>query len=356
MSALDMLGLARELLALVVLLIALLAALRWLLSRAAGLASKQTQLQVVVGVLIIVRIVLVTVFPALATLPLGWTAPPSSFARLQDGLFWSVTHSPYAAGTFHGSPLLLALYQPLLHFAPHAAPLIGVAADICCALLLATLARDVMQQQQRNHSSHAPQYVAIVYLANPITLLSRMAMSLVVWSHLAVLVALWAARRGRMTTATLVLALSIHLDVYNTFLIIPVALFLATEAASATQKAAPPSSAAVLRVVALTAVWCVSLYAFAVAWTGDSSCWWHQLRFVWSVSDLAPCTSLAWYFFTQLFDRFQSFFLVLFQLHLLCYLPPLAAAFWYEPCQLYLLAVIPVSHFEFHTLILGSVG
>jgi phosphatidylinositol glycan class U len=36
---------------------------------------------------------------------------------------------------------------------------------------------------------------------------------------------------------------------------------------------------------------------------------------------------LFWYFFTEVFDRFRPFFLVLFQLHLLVYVAPLAVSF-----------------------------
>jgi hypothetical protein len=374
MSPWDVLGLAKESLAVFMFTIVSLAALYRLLSHAIQLArdsAKMAQLQVVVWTLIIVRVVLVTFFPALPVLPLGWTSPPSSFARLQDGLFWSdeLEQSPFAANTFQGSPLLLAFYQPLIRYIPAAVPLIGVAADVGCAFLLETLARDFIQQQQQQHhqSSHVPQYLSIIYLVNPITLVSRCSLSLTVWSHLAVLVALWAACRGRTATATLAVALSIHLDVYNVAQVIPVTLYLTRTVSSVTKSGLPPTLTAIVRVVVLTTAWCLFLYLFAVAWTGDTSCWWQQLRFVWSVSDLAPCTSLAWYFFTQLFDRFQSFFLVLFQLHLVCYLPPLATAFWYGRYQtdiqssvdfdaLSLSLSLSHTHTFSHTLSLGLIG
>ena len=39
--------------------------------------------------------------------------------------------------------------------------------------------------------------------------------------------------------------------------------------------------------------------------------------------DLTPNVGLWWYFFIEMFDSFRSFFLVVFQLHLLIYVIPL---------------------------------
>jgi phosphatidylinositol glycan class U len=39
--------------------------------------------------------------------------------------------------------------------------------------------------------------------------------------------------------------------------------------------------------------------------------------------DLTPNVGLWWYFFIEMFDSFRSFFLVVFQLHLLVYVAPL---------------------------------
>jgi hypothetical protein len=41
-----------------------------------------------------------------------------------------------------------------------------------------------------------------------------------------------------------------------------------------------------------------------------------------SVADLTPNVGFSWYFFIEMFDHFRSFFLAVFQLHLVAYVAP----------------------------------
>jgi hypothetical protein len=50
-----------------------------------------------------------------------------------------------------------------------------------------------------------------------------------------------------------------------------------------------------------------------------------------TLPSLSPTYSIFWYFFTSIFDRFHTFFLVIFHAHILVYLLPLMLRFWEEP-------------------------
>jgi len=54
---------------------------------------------------------------------------------------------------------------------------------------------------------------------------------------------------------------------------------------------------------------------------------WHSLL----LPDLTPNVGLWWYFFIEMFDSFRSFFLVVFQLHLLIYVIPLTIRLYTNP-------------------------
>ena len=69
--------------------------------------------------------------------------------------------------------------------------------------------------------------------------------------------------------------------------------------------------------------WSVSGYS----WTFLSASYGYSFH----LSSLNPTYSLFWYFFTSIFDRFTSFFLVVFHAHILVYLAPMTGRFWREP-------------------------
>lgn len=46
-----------------------------------------------------------------------------------------------------------------------------------------------------------------------------------------------------------------------------------------------------------------------------------------TIPDLTPTIGLGWYFFIEMFDHFRTFFVGVFQLHLLMYVAPLCLAF-----------------------------
>ena len=50
-----------------------------------------------------------------------------------------------------------------------------------------------------------------------------------------------------------------------------------------------------------------------------------------SVPDLSPNLGVFWYFFTEMFEHFRSFFICVFQIHAFLYTVPLAVKLRYDP-------------------------
>jgi GPI-anchor transamidase subunit U len=64
------------------------------------------------------------------------------------------------------------------------------------------------------------------------------------------------------------------------------------------------------------------------------------------LSDLTPTVGLWWYFFIEMFDSFRSFFLVVFQLHLLIYIAPLCIRLHRQPLHLIAILIGIISIFK----------
>jgi len=75
----------------------------------------------------------------------------------------------------------------------------------------------------------------------------------------------------------------------------------------------------------------VSLVFASVLVTGG----WGWVRNTWGAGfllpDLTPDPGLWWYFFTEMFDYFRPFFLMVFSLHLVIYVAPLCIKFQHDP-------------------------
>jgi len=50
-----------------------------------------------------------------------------------------------------------------------------------------------------------------------------------------------------------------------------------------------------------------------------------------TLPDLAPNTGVWWYFFTEMFDHFRPFFLMVFSVHLIIYVAPVCLKFQHDP-------------------------
>ncbi|KAA8917585.1 hypothetical protein TRICI_000278 [Trichomonascus ciferrii] len=340
-----------------------------------------------IGVLlagVIVRIVLFERFPELSHVLDGrveCSTPVSSFKRMKEGIYQH-THGadPYNGGVFHQSPLLLALFTTLHDVFGSEDSVSSYLYALVDLVVGVALVRIVTALKKQGHAMFDPATVAAIYLFNPFTLLSTLAKSTVAFSNATVAVAVVAATTHKPLQAMLVLALAAVLSGYPLYLL-PALATLALKCtpppntasssseprrATGVQGASPlqnPNPGVSLGARPQTpwarfargvghvfnevslGVWGWAYVrlglVFALAgglflllsyqttgnWNFVSSVYGTILFF----SDLTPNIGLWWYFFTEMFEFFRSFFMGVFQIYVAAFALPLAIRFKDNP-------------------------
>ncbi|RLN46305.1 hypothetical protein BBJ29_008452 [Phytophthora kernoviae] len=317
-----------------------------------------------------------SVYQTLSTRPELVTAV-TSFRRVQEGVYlFQATGSPYSGDVFHQPPLLFALLYPLLELVP---PILQYSAT-CAAFILVDLLiavgfsrlcrRTLHLEEGREPKVHEttiwlsqipvsplfqpknlPITAAFVYLLNPYSLASGIAMSTVSFTHLAVLYSLVFASEGALAASMMCLAVGTYLSVYPFFLVVPIVLLLrdvkrskvVADTNDDNQTGGAGSSVLQLAVGCLVtlSVWLSLLLYLSWSLSGD----WGFLEetYVWvaKYSDLTPNVGIFWYFFMEIFDRFIPYFLFVMHLHPCIYVVPIYLRMAHRP-QAYACALIGI--------------
>ncbi|KAJ2314021.1 hypothetical protein IWW52_004397, partial [Coemansia sp. RSA 2704] len=291
--------------------------------------SKQLAYVLLLGSML--RLGLLLLFPDLTQ---RWLAgrvelstPVTSFKRLAEGLHLSARGiSPYDGGVFHQSPLLLLVFRPLYYLPDAAMSVAFVAADALVALGLAKLAGARAAQLQRSAGTAVPgetrficrpSVAAMLYLFNPLAIATALARSTIVFSHAAIVGALYLGTQGLITGAVVCAAVATHLSLYPAMLIAPIALMAG-------------SGRGIVRTVIMFACTIGMLHVLFVAIYG-AEYFAATVDFTVRVGDLQPTVGLFWYFFIEIFDEFRAFFIVVFQLTALAFAVPVAWRFRHDP-------------------------
>ncbi|TFY80166.1 hypothetical protein EWM64_g3851, partial [Hericium alpestre] len=178
------------------------------------------------------------------------------------------------------------------------------------------------------------------YLLNPYLLLPSLALSTATFDNALILLTLMFASEGASSAALLSLALAVHLSLPSLLLLPPVILLLHSTPHShlASPNAAPSLFASISSDKSRTArmlgvfaaffpILCVASRVVAGSWSWIGNTW--GAGFI--LPDLTPNPGLWWYFFTEMFDHFRPFFLMVFSVHLLIYVAPLCIKFQHDP-------------------------
>ncbi|KAF9236357.1 PIG-U-domain-containing protein [Melanogaster broomeanus] len=260
------------------------------------------------------------------------SSPLTSYSRLKEGL-WLYRHDvdPYVGGVFRHSPLLLSLFSTVLP----PLPVVWAMSDITGAWALLRIWR--ARQRVRKGSSSRDSLVAAVYLLNPYLLLPSLALSTSTFENTVVLLTFMLASEGKQSPALLALALSTHLSISTFIIVLPVLMLLLTSPVS--QLASPrPFVGTSVRSAGkyaseFVAYWLVLFGAASVMAGGR----WGWVRETWvqglylDSPGLDPNAGLWWYFFTEMFDHFRPFFLMVFSVHLMIYILPICIKFQHDP-------------------------
>ncbi|KAL4073710.1 GPI transamidase subunit PIG-U [Scleroderma yunnanense] len=255
------------------------------------------------------------------------TSPLTSYTRLKEGL-WLYQHDidPYAGGILRHSPLFLSFFSII---PPH--PVVWALCDIVGAWALVRIWR--ARQQLWKGKSSRDGLVGAGYLLNPYLLLPSLALSTSTFENSMILLTLMLASEGKRSPALLALALSAHLSLSTILLLVPALMLLITSPRS--QLASPHPFVGNYQLAfkytsEFLAYWLILVGAASVM-AGEM---WDWMRESWGASvtlpDLAPNPGLWWYFFTEMFDHFRPFFLMVFSVHLIIYIMPICIKFQHD--------------------------
>uniref|UniRef100_A0A7N0UBG5 GPI transamidase subunit PIG-U n=1 Tax=Kalanchoe fedtschenkoi TaxID=63787 RepID=A0A7N0UBG5_KALFE len=172
------------------------------------------------------------------------STPLTSLRRLAEG-YWlkQESISPYAGSMYHGSPLLLSIFGPLTVESVKGFPgyllcsLLFVAADFVAAMLLRETGRHIQSSNnqslkllgldkmlQSSEYFHSGDIAALIYLWNPMTILTCVGSSTTPIENLIVILTLYGASTKRAPLAAFGWVMATHLSLYPAVLIIPVIL------------------------------------------------------------------------------------------------------------------------------------
>ncbi|KAF9616903.1 hypothetical protein IFM89_032865 [Coptis chinensis] len=287
------------------------------------------------------------------------STPLTSLRRLAEG-YWlkQSSLSPYAGSMYHASPLLLSILGPLTVIRLEGQPshlfcsLLFVVADFFTAVLI----RATGQKLQDAYSIlPAGDVASLIYLWNPLTIVSCVGLSTSPVENLMVVLTLYGACSGLAPLAAFGWVTASHLSLYPSVLLIPVILLLGygpdapsrklfLQKGSRTNGNKPPlagrsfSWRPVIYFLLWAAIWAVYvLFLCSISlkqYGGLSEMFKRTHGFILTVEDLSPNIGVLWYFFAEVFEFFREFFLIVFHVNILFMILPLAIRLNHRPCFL----------------------
>ncbi|KAF9010614.1 GPI transamidase subunit PIG-U [Cyathus striatus] len=282
--------------------------------------------------LVIVRIALSTTgLPDILKNDHQLASPLTSFSQLQEGIYlFNHDIDPYSGGTFRHSPLYLALFTTILPTNQKLCSILWTSCDVIGAWALI----QTWRQRQNVKDSPRDSLIAATYLLNPYVFLPTLALSTSTFENTLILLAFMFAAKGQKSATLLSIAFLINLSLSSILILPPILLVLITDPYSHLASPRPIAISSLKKTLPLLGEFLVYFAAliFASSIVSGGLSWISQ---TWGATltlpDLTPNPGLWWYFFTEMFDHFRSFFLVVFSIHLLIYIAPICIKFQYDP-------------------------
>ncbi|KAI0001371.1 PIG-U-domain-containing protein [Russula compacta] len=258
------------------------------------------------------------------------SSPMTSYSRLQEGIYlFRHGVDPYSGGSFRHSPLALSLFSTVVPTSWIHPTFLWTFFDAVGAWALVNIwrSRSNIQRSERDMR------IAAIYLLNPYIFLPCLALSTSTLETTLQLLVLMFASRGHSSPSLLTLAILAHLSLPAILLLPPILLLLLSDPRShlASPRLFPQKLHTCIPLLLEFAFFFVTL-VFASALVAGG---WGWVRNTWGAGlllpDLMPNSGLWWYFFTEMFDHFRPFFLMVFSLHMAIYVAPLCIKFQHDP-------------------------
>ncbi|KAJ6508519.1 GPI transamidase subunit PIG-U [Mycena sanguinolenta] len=257
------------------------------------------------------------------------STPLTSYLNLQEGIYlFKNGIDPYSGGVFRHSPLFLALFTTVLPTSRTVSSIIWTLCDAVGAWALV----QIWRARQRVAQTSRDGLIAAIYLLNPYIFMPTLSLSTSPFENTLALLSFMFATQGLVSPSLLAAALLLQLSLSSILLLAPLIMLLASSPVS--QLASPRAFSGNGKMVPLVAEFTAYTTVLTLASTVVSGGW-AWVPQTWGASltlpDLTPNCGLWWYFFTEMFDYFRPFFLMVFSIHLLIYIVPVCIKFQYDP-------------------------
>ncbi|PBK95535.1 PIG-U-domain-containing protein [Armillaria gallica] len=257
------------------------------------------------------------------------SSPLTSFLNLKEGIYlFNTGVDPYSGGVFRHSPLYLSLFTTISSPSRISASILWTLCDSIGAWSMIRIwrARQGVVQSSRDV------LVVAMYFLNPYLFLPSLAFSTSSIENAVCLLAIMFACERRTSASLLALAFLVQLSLSSVLLILPIILLLMTKPASQLASPRPfsgkwtQSLGLVVELIVYSIVLTLASTLVSGGFLWISQTWGASL----TLPDLTPNPGLWWYFFTEMFDHFRPFFLMVFSVHLLIYIVPICIKFQYD--------------------------
>ncbi|GAB6032702.1 hypothetical protein CHUAL_011577 [Chamberlinius hualienensis] len=273
------------------------------------------------------------------------STPVSSWKRIEEGIYLqNAGISPYSGDILHEPPLVLLFFEYFkANFPPYFLNWLFVLSDVVTALCLSKIVQLFLLKQadeDRAAAKDCPDAskfavtpsdaiqlanaAATFYLLSPYSLLCCGAKSTAVISNLIISITLLNMIKGNGILTCLLLSFATYHTFYPVVLL-PLALLFLVAQVNCDKKLYLTGYLLLFIVSTVTLLW-IS-YGLMGNWSFISATY----GCIFNVNDLTPNIGLFWYFFTEMFDHFRSFFIFIFQLNAVIYSLPLTVTFRKSP-------------------------
>ncbi|KAJ3847580.1 PIG-U-domain-containing protein [Lentinula lateritia] len=284
------------------------------------------------------------------------SSPLTSYANLREGMWLyrrGVDVYADGAGRVALVKKVIANWTPFLFLFTNLSPFLSTLFEIILwitpdALSAWFLVRMSRARTRSTASSSRdillPSLLPPLYLLSPFHILPSLARSTSAWENAVLLGAVAFFSSPAQSKSLLLLALRIHLSLDAIVLLPPLLMLILAGPGS---RLMDPVFPVILEFLVYFAALSLVSTLIVGHWEWMGRTWGASL----SLPSLSPNPGLWWYFFTEMFDHFRAFFLVVFEVHLLMYVAPICIKFQHDPLYaLFLLTGILATFKPYPTL------
>ncbi|SMN19828.1 similar to Saccharomyces cerevisiae YLR459W GAB1 GPI transamidase subunit, involved in attachment of glycosylphosphatidylinositol (GPI) anchors to proteins [Maudiozyma saulgeensis] len=280
-----------------------------------------------------IRLLGLWAFPSIGNLldkSVEFSTPVTSYRSLKEALVLGMGSSNtitfnngyYDGGVVHHPPLLLQALQGI-PIAYH--DYLFILFD--CLILLQFVKLTEQVKRQNKMFINIPTWLpALVYAINPLSLMSCLSKSSVIFTNWCIINAVVQAINGNIPITAMFISLSGYLSLYPILLIFPLINLINLNSSN------PQKVNNTIRLILYTIYYCGFLIFISYKINGNN---WNFLRANYMVllnfEIVTPNLGIWWYFFIEMFTEFIPFFKGTFGLFLLSFVIPLAIRFCAQP-------------------------